>query len=185
MAVVTPAIPRAKLHPLSHTQRCAVFGTFSFRYAPTADAPERIEINSAWLRANIVELELPHLAHLRGGKPLKTHVHRLAAPRWLALFDAWRDAGLSLKIVTFNGAFVSRYKRGKAGGALYDLSNHSWGTAIDLNAKWNGLGKAPMPVEKLGTVIPLVAIANELGFAWGGDFSNPDAMHFECVRITG
>jgi hypothetical protein len=176
--------PRLPLKPLTHRARTQTFGVFGFRATPTPGAPESISINREWLAANIVVLELPHLAPINGGVPVKARVHKLAAPRWLALFDAWRKAKLLGKILTYNGSFVARYKRGHAGGGLEDLSNHSWGTAIDLNAQWNRLGQRPAPVGAMGSLIELVPIANDLGFAWGGDFvSRPDGMHFECVRL--
>lgn len=183
VAAPQPPPLRAKLRPLSHKQRCEIFGTFSFKYIPTKDAPERIEINREWLGSNIVVLPLRHLSFINGGAPVNARVHRLAAPRWLELFDAWRDAQLIPKVLTYNGSFVARYKRGKGGGSLEDLSNHSWGTAMDLNAQWNRLGQRPAGADKLGSVLSLVAIANEHGFAWGGDFTNPDGMHFELVRL--
>lgn len=175
--------PRKKLKPLSHVQRCSMFGTFAFKYIPTKDAPERIEIAREWIASNIVVLPLPHLAMINGGAPVKARVHRLAAPRWLELFDAWRAAKLLSKVLTYNGAWVARFKRGKGGGDLSDLSNHSWGTAMDINAQWNRLGKQPAALGKVGSVLEMIVIANELGFAWGGDFTNPDGMHFECVRL--
>lgn len=178
-----PEPERVKVHSLSHAQRCAAFGTFAFKFAPTDGAPERIEINTAWLSKNIVVLPLPHLNHINGGQPVKARLHRLAAPRVLALFDAWRKAGLTSRIITWNGSFVARYKRGKGGGDLRDLSNHSWGTAFDINAQWNRLGQQPMVAEELGSVIPLVSLANDHGFAWGGDFGNPDGMHFELAVL--
>lgn len=182
MAVPLPP-PRSKLKPLSHAQRCASFGTFKFTFIPTPAAPERIEIDRKWLAENIVVLPIPHLAHLNASQPVKMRVHRLAAAHWLELFDAWRAARLTQRILSYDGSFVARYKRGMAGGGAENLSNHSWGTAVDLNARWNRLGTQPAGADKLGTVLPLVSIANDLGFAWGGDFTRQDGMHFELVRI--
>lgn len=177
-----PSAERTKLRPLTHTQRCAIFGTFSYRAAPTAGAPEKIEINTAWLAANIVVVPLPHLAFMNGGVPVKARVHKLAAPKLLELFDAWRAARLTMAIRTWNGSHVSRFKRGKGGGDVTDLSNHAWGTAFDVNAQWNRLGQKPAVHGAPGSLVQLVPIANRLGWAWGGDFSNPDAMHFELVK---
>lgn len=174
---------RTALHPLTHMQRCEMFGLFSFEYTPTPTAPEKITISRLWLLANIVVVPLPHLMHSNGGIPVKARVHRLVAPRLLALFDAWRRAKLTLHIRTWNGSQVARYKRGKVGGGPRDLSNHAWGSAFDINAQWNRLGQTPAAEGMPGSVIPLVEIANALGWAWGGDFTNPDGMHFECVRL--
>ncbi len=58
------------------------------------------------------------------------------------------------------------------------LSNHSSGTAIDLNATAHPLGK-------VGTFdaakVPMIrALAKKYGLTWGGDYKNrKDEMHFE------
>jgi hypothetical protein len=67
-------------------------------------------------------------------------------------------------------------------GSTDKLSNHSSGTAIDLNATKHPLGKAgTFPAEK----VPMIrALAKKYGMIWGGDFrSRPDEMHFE-IAIT-
>jgi hypothetical protein len=67
-------------------------------------------------------------------------------------------------------------------GSTDKLSNHSSGTAIDLNATKHPLGKAgTFPNEK----VPMIrALAKKYGMIWGGDFrSRPDEMHFE-IAIT-
>jgi hypothetical protein len=58
------------------------------------------------------------------------------------------------------------------------LSNHSSGTAIDLNATKHPLGKAgTFAAEK----VPMIqALAKKYGLTWGGDYRNrKDEMHFE------
>ena len=63
-------------------------------------------------------------------------------------------------------------------GSLNNLSNHSSGTAIDLNASKHPLGK-------VGTFsndkVPMIrALAKKYGLRWGGDYkSRADEMHFE------
>lgn len=60
------------------------------------------------------------------------------------------------------------------------LSNHSSGTAIDLNATKHPLGKAgTFPLEK----IPMIqALAKKYGLRWGGDYrGRKDEMHFEIA----
>ena len=67
-------------------------------------------------------------------------------------------------------------------GSTDRLSNHSSGTAVDLNATKHPLGKAgTFPNEK----VPMIrALAKKYGMIWGGDFrSRPDEMHFE-IAIT-
>ena len=63
-------------------------------------------------------------------------------------------------------------------GSTDRLSNHSSGTAIDLNATKHPLGKiGTFPVEK----VPMIrALAKKYGLFWGGDYKNrPDEQHFE------
>ena len=63
-------------------------------------------------------------------------------------------------------------------GATDKLSNHSSGTAIDLNATKHPLGHA-------GTFTPMQtvmiqALCKKYGLRWGGDYKNrKDEMHFE------
>jgi hypothetical protein len=59
------------------------------------------------------------------------------------------------------------------------LSNHSSGTAIDLNASKHPLGK-------VGTFdaakVPMIrALAKKYGLIWGGDWTRKDEMHFEIA----
>lgn len=178
-----PAI-KPPLKSLSHIKRVEIFGKFKWKYTPTPTARERIAVDPGWQRENIVLLDLP-LMHLNAGKPIRARFHRLAAPRVDALFTAWQQAGLLLHVQSWDGSYVARFKRGKGGGSELDLSNHSWGTAFDINARWNRLNIRPAPIGATGSVMALVSIANELGFAWGGHFaSRPDGMHFECVRVA-
>jgi hypothetical protein len=67
-------------------------------------------------------------------------------------------------------------------GVLGKLSNHSSGTAIDLNATKHPLGKVgTFPNEK----VPMIrALAKKYGMIWGGDYRNrKDEMHFE-ISLT-
>lgn len=63
-------------------------------------------------------------------------------------------------------------------GSTDKLSNHSSGTAIDLNAPKHPLGKVgTFPAEK----VPMIrALAKKYGLKWGGDYVNrKDEQHFE------
>jgi hypothetical protein len=67
-------------------------------------------------------------------------------------------------------------------GSTDKLSNHSSGTAVDLNATQHPLGKVgTFPSEK----VPMIrALAKKYGMIWGGDFRHrKDEMHFE-IAIT-
>ncbi len=88
-----------------------------------------------------------------------------------ALFAAWAKADVLRWLRTFDGSYIYRATRGSG-----SLSPHSYGMAIDLDAQWNQLGWGPEQYEMHPDV---VAIAEQLGFTWGGRFSRPDAMHFQ------
>lgn len=63
-------------------------------------------------------------------------------------------------------------------GSTDKLSNHSSGTAIDLNSTKHPLGKiGTFPAEK----VPMLrALARKYGLFWGGDYQKrKDEMHFE------
>ena len=86
---------------------------------------------------------------------------------------------LHTKILSYAGAFYPRFIR----GSKTQLSNHSWGTAFDINVPQNGLGKKPAMIGEIGCVREIVPIANEYGLYWGGHFTRMDGMHFEIAKI--
>ncbi|MEY3641456.1 MAG: hypothetical protein RLZZ199_1261, partial [Actinomycetota bacterium] len=60
-------------------------------------------------------------------------------------------------------------------GDLGYLSRHSWGMAFDMNTTTNAQGRAP------NLDCRIVRIFRKWGFAWGGNFTPADGMHFEYV----
>jgi hypothetical protein len=56
------------------------------------------------------------------------------------------------------------------------LSNHAYGRALDINWSENARGTK-------GKIDPTLArtLASKHGLVWGGDWSNPDPMHFEVA----
>jgi len=63
-------------------------------------------------------------------------------------------------------------------GTTDKLSNHSSGTAIDLNASRHPLGQ--LGTFEAGKVPMLRALAHKYGLTWGGDYKGrKDEMHFE------
>ena len=72
-------------------------------------------------------------------------------------------------LITFDGCFYIRNVRGYS-----DISTHSYGLAIDINAKQNPLG-GPVSFSK-----DFVKCFTDAGFIWGGDFKTRiDPMHFQ------
>ena len=73
----------------------------------------------------------------------------------------------------YGGCFYPRYNR--LAGKLGYLSRHSWGMALDMNTSVNGQGVVPRMDCRI------VRIFRHWGFAWGGNFTPSDGMHFEYV----
>lgn len=168
------------LAPASLGVRQKLFGTFQYVPAPTAGNPEGIKILGTWVADNIVTVTVPQLIGVTGAHPKGlVSFHKKAAPQLLALFAAWEAAGLMDLVLTFAGTWNPRFVR----GSRTSLSNHAWGTAIDLNAGWNGLKMRPAAKGSKGSVRELVPLAIKLGFWWGGWFERQDGMHFECAKL--
>ncbi len=115
---------------------------------------------------------------------IKCHVHLVKMFEKLLqeLFEVSND--LNYKIRTFH-SYCYRYIKGTDGSITHDiennavrwtrLSNHSLGTAIDINAKQNWWK------ESLWDIPPeIVKLFRKYGFYWGGEYKrSKDAMHFE------
>ena len=96
-----------------------------------------------------------------------------------AALQAVVDAGLAGAIDvananTFGGCFGPRFTR-IVGTQLGTLSRHTWGQAFDTNTVANCQGCVPQMDCRV------VRIFRAHNFAWGGNFLNPDGMHFEWV----
>ncbi|WP_162145609.1 M15 family metallopeptidase [Sinorhizobium meliloti] len=187
----------------SNASRNAVFTCFKFRQRPRAQRPdaEAIVIKgscdgslSDWTAAKIIEIPMPQLKFARGFNG-RVRCHKLAAPIIAQLFEAWERAELLHLIMSYEGCFVPRYKRNQAppgaGGHgerksadVSALSNHSFGSAFDINFSDNMLGQVPAFCGRRGSTRELVDAANELGVFWGGHFSTQDGMHFEISRVS-
>jgi len=105
----------------------------------------------------------------KGGSPFT--VSREHAPRFQALIDDLEAAGYAIDPKQ-SGGYNPRNIAG-----TNTPSQHSFGTAIDINWSDNprgAAGKMPANVAQ--------DLAAKHGFTWGGAWSNPDPMHFEVAR---
>lgn len=173
--------PRPPFRPiLSDREREKLFGAFQFVADPLPDNRENIRILGDWEAKNIVKVEIPLQIVLGRPGPLIMHFHANAKDQLVACWLAWEKAGLLDRILTYDGAFVPRFQR----KSTTKLSNHAFGSAFDINARWNPLAAEPADIGEKGCVRELVPIANAHGFYWGGHFSTrPDGMHFEVAKL--
>lgn len=147
------------------------FGEFSFRPTGLGDG---IEIESAWVDANIVTVDVPVLGSFRCHRAvvpyLRSAIADIQAQRidWLIDTADFQRAG---------GCYNPRLMRG--GDKGFALSRHAWGVAIDINPSTNGYGEPVLLPDRIGEVF------RSWGFAWGAGWSVPDGMHFEWARIPG
>ena len=181
--VVTDTIdfpPKPNFQPLvGNAVREKMFGKFKYVNAPTKDNPEGILITDDWESKNIIKVNLPALEKATNGQFKGMRWHKLGEHQLVKFFEELEKQNLHTKILSYSGAFYPRYIR----GSRTQLSNHSWGTAFDINVPWNGLGHTPALLGQKGCVRELVPIAHEFGLFWGGNFSRKDGMHFEIAKL--
>ena len=164
----------------SNAARQKVFGKFTFEPKPLPGNPENIVITGGWQQENIVAVVIPELIGVPGAPhDGRVFFNKQATAQLSALWAAWAKAGLLDKVLSWGGSFVPRFVR----GSTTVLSNHSFGTAFDINMAQNGLGVEPARIGMKGSVRELVPIANKNGFYWGGHFSRRDGMHFEIAVL--
>ncbi|MCF8244624.1 MAG: M15 family metallopeptidase [Saprospiraceae bacterium] len=163
---------------VGNSARARIFGNFNFKSA--GDGTEAIIITDGWADRNIVRPEIIQLKGIKGvPQSTKIQFHKLGAEQLKSLFIDWEEAGYIKNILSWEGSFVPRYIR----GSRRTLSNHSFGTAFDINYAWNKLGQVPALIGEKGSVREMVEIANKNGFYWGGHFSRMDGMHFEVAVL--
>lgn len=170
--------------PAAHHYKSPYFGDFSFRHDPRPANPEHVRVLGGWDVANLTTIKLPQL------KDRTVCVHQKVAAPFLQLWAAWESAGLLAHVHSFNGAYVSRFKRQNGTEAerltkcaslgASSLSNHCLGSAFDINAPELPLGK---PVPPNHPQRQLAELAKRIGWTWGGDYrGRVDGMHFELIR---
>lgn len=99
----------------------------------------------------------------------------------LVLENIWEACGKDLNKIhelrydVYDGSYNYRPMRGS-----HALSMHAFGVAIDWDAADNAFHDKTH-LFKSDSII--VVKFKEQGWVWGGDWSNPDAMHFQAARI--
>jgi D-alanyl-D-alanine carboxypeptidase len=136
------------------------FGEFAAALDP-AD-PGFFRIDPAWVAANLVTRTVPLLGTLT--------CHRRFMEDLVRAMRRVQREGLASAIHSTAGCFNARTV---ARSPTNPPSFHAYGAAVDINAPENALGAVPTMDRRV------VAIFEDLGFNWGGDFLIPDGMHFE------
>lgn len=159
-----------------------------------------------WRRRNIATVDIPQLRgrrHTARGEAFYTATHTPAEyDAWqreqvarrvgtsvqfnshctrqlLALWNAWDRANLLNFVIFEIGFLFQRYMQSRS--ATAPISNHAYGTAFDINSIPNSFRTVPAPRGAWGTVVPLVPLAIDHGFYWGGFYN--DGMHFEVAKL--
>ena len=169
--------PPKDLKPLTVSRRTQIFGSFEY----TVKKSGNIVISGTWVKDNIVPVELD-----TASGPVELRLHRKIADQFRGLFKAWQGANnIDECILSWDGSFVPRLKRGAGREDEYGLSNHAFGIAVDLNAAFNSLNVVPPRASQPGTVRPLVPLMNKHGFYSGMHFKNRvDGMHCEFAKFV-
>ena len=139
----------------------------SFSYTPNEDGT--VDVDPAWVAANIRTEEVPILGRVT--------CHRVMLPQLRGALTEIVSRGLADRIHPdeYAGCFYPRFI---ASDPSRGLSLHSWGIAFDINTPGNQRGTAG-EIDR-----DVVAIFKSWGFAWGGDWSYTDPMHFELAALV-
>jgi len=164
---------------VSQQSRFEKFGEIKFVHKPTKENPENITIINDFESKNIVRVEIPQLSKMSNGVYKAMRFHRRGAEQLRALFNEIEKQSMLGLLLTYGGSYTPRLIR----GSKTTLSNHSFGTAFDINMIWNSLSAEPAPIGLIGSVRELVPLANDYGFYWGGHFTRRDGMHFEIAKF--
>ena len=153
-------------------------GSFGqFRYRDLAGG--RIEVDPEWIADNIVTINLPGLNR-------NVQVNRAAADNFIKAFNYIKNGTTTINgkevpllslIKTMDGTFVTRHVNWNPSKGL---SNHSWGTAIDINADNHFRYVNPAQEPNDPNVILWEKAFKPAGFSWGNSYS--DSMHYELLK---
>lgn len=166
---MTDVVAREGLDP-GAVQTAVVVGTIAeavgtYRYSVLGGG--RIAPSPAWEAAHIATQAVPILGTVTCNKLIFAQLRA-------ALLEI-QSQGLADEIHPgeYAGCYYPRFIAGST-----TLSNHAFGLALDLNVPGNQRGTAGEMDRGV------VAIFKRWGFAWGGDWSYTDPMHFEMNELV-
>ena len=148
----------------------------------TTGSGGRLILPAEWISHNVGTVFIPELKGVQTyGAKFSGNVrfYTRAIPQLKAAFAEVGRLGLAGKILHWDGSFVPRLKRGGS-----TPSEHTFATAFDINAQWNGFKQKPAEPGAKGDLHTVAHVFKRFGFIWGGDWKNtPDGMHFQISRI--
>ncbi|WP_342088002.1 M15 family metallopeptidase [Dyadobacter sp. OTU695] len=128
---------------------------------------DRLGFERKWMKLWIVPADIREAIP---AMPAKIYLNKLIQVPLERTLRELIELGLHVEIVSCDGVFNIRTKRGSSG-----ISLHSWGIAIDLNAALNPFrGKVTWSAEFL-------QVWRDIGWICGADWSaaSKDGMHFQ------
>lgn len=165
------------LKAMSDDQVEAAFGKPVLKELPG----NQFKITNGWDRENLRTVLVPQLVGVPGnGFPFTGRLtfHKLGTPQLLAGFQGIEAAGHLPKVLSYSGSFNPRKIRDSN-----RVSRHTFATAFDINADENPFHKPVAARGKKGSLHEVAEVLDLFGFAWGGNFTNPDGMHFEIAKV--
>jgi hypothetical protein len=158
--MLSPPQPGYPPIPESLAETESIFGHFTFAERPGAlIAPDK-----DWVLRLIVGIRLPIVNQ-------RIECHDLMQKPLLNVFTEIRASNLGHEVRSCEGCYWPRHKMHDP---RRELSLHSWGIAIDINARTN------MPDTDGDMHSEVINIFGRHGFYWGGNFRDP--MHFQYAR---
>lgn len=136
----------------------------------------------AWASANLTHLVCPWALYSEKQPVPFITIHRECADSldrvlhniWLAVGQKQAEID-KLHYSIYDGSFNYRPMRGSS-----HLSMHAYGCALDWDAAENPFHSKHHLFDSKSLI---VVKFREEGWIWGGEWTNPDAMHFQAARI--
>jgi hypothetical protein len=149
--------------------------------------------SAKWQAANLVSVPLPWHAVASWDAKLpitSVRVHQKVQASFARILNALWDRAKAINPQNPQ-AEIDRVGLSRYGGSYmwrpsrtgHMLSMHAYGCAVDFDPARNGLGDHHPFFGKPENRWVVDAFAAE-GWVWGGQWSNPDGMHFQAARVA-